>query len=615
MSSSSADRAVRGIACVVVGLAILARLHAVVAWPAIHDWDASGHAVNVVDLREGHLPDPRSWCGSHPPLYYALGAVLWAILPDGVPVHQTLRLLSVAAWTATVGLVWGWLRRRVGAADAAVAAALLFAVPGFTIASVMMTNDALCAFFVTAALLGLLATAGDRVPTVRAAAAIGAIAGLAALSKATGVAIVGWAGLTLAWRARRDPKRAVPALLVFAVVSGALALPHYGRLFLAVAGSPYDVLAVRAGSQEKEVIATVVEAVTQVDRRGTSPVALFVASLWGDPTAVFLPRGAATYGLSRALVLGGAFVAAVLLAGLARVLARRDLLRANAAALLFGVAYAGALVPHAISRPYIVLTKTNYVMLEALPLAILLVSGLAWARGMLRIAVHAMLLLVAVGGLALTTYGWWRPAAAAPAPPALVRTEGAAGAVERWFVERARDPMRALERTLPALQRRHDLRLVRILGLPPLAPEPAVSPEAAASLELARARVAWLELYNLVPWFQPIASRLVPTVLDVREQDTTADVRLRVEAAGSTPPPAGTLGPWPFPPFEERMTLVRDGREWRIAAIEQDGVSDASAVAAFVANPTWAGYERLRALGWRPPWELGIAAARGAAAP
>src|SRR5262249_28726198 len=96
MSTSSADRTVVGASAAVA--VIVARVHDVVAFPAIHDFDAAGHAVNVLDILEGHLSHPRSWCGTHPPLYYALGALAWAIVPEGVPVHVTLRLLSVAAW-------------------------------------------------------------------------------------------------------------------------------------------------------------------------------------------------------------------------------------------------------------------------------------------------------------------------------------------------------------------------------------------------------------------------------------------------------------------------------------------------------------------------------------
>src|SRR5262245_37419035 len=108
MSTSSADRALVVASAAIALIALAARVHDVTAFPAIRDFDAGGHAVSVVDFLEGHLPSPRSWSGSHPPLYYAIGAVLWRLLPDGIPVHVILRLISVAAWAATVGLVWRW---------------------------------------------------------------------------------------------------------------------------------------------------------------------------------------------------------------------------------------------------------------------------------------------------------------------------------------------------------------------------------------------------------------------------------------------------------------------------------------------------------------------------
>src|SRR5262245_59569640 len=122
MSSSAAGRALLWTSAAVALVAVATRVHAVVAFPALRDYDASGHAVNVVDLLEGHLPNPRSWCGSHPPLYYGIGAVLWMLLPESIPVHTTMRLISVAAFVATIALVWRTLRRLGYDVDAAVAA-------------------------------------------------------------------------------------------------------------------------------------------------------------------------------------------------------------------------------------------------------------------------------------------------------------------------------------------------------------------------------------------------------------------------------------------------------------------------------------------------------------
>jgi hypothetical protein len=176
--------------------------------------------------------------------------------------------------------------------------------------------------------------------------------------------------------------------------------------------------------------------------------------------------------------------------------------------------------------------------------------------------------------------------------------------VERYFTYRARDPVRALRLMTPAAQLAHGLRLMRILGLPPLPPEPGLSPEAERSLELARARVAWLELYNLIKWMQPIASALDVSTLAASD----GEVQVLVAASGDARPQGANIGAWPFPSFAQRFTLAHAGDAWQITAIEQASVTNENAVQAFVAVPTMAGFERVHSLGWRPPWERAISA-------
>jgi hypothetical protein len=183
----------------------------------------------------------------------------------------------------------------------------------------------------------------------------------------------------------------------------------------------------------------------------------------------------------------------------------------------------------------------------------------------------------------------------------------AVGAVADYFRDRARDPVRAVRLLAPQAQLAHQLTLVRLLGLPPLPPEPGFTPEDDASLALARARVAWLELYSLIRWMQPVAAALGVDVLQANERGDGADVLVRVRSTTSTPPAGGDVGAWPFPTFEQRFTLERHAGAWTIASIDQRGVSNENAVQAFVADPTLAGFDQLRALGWQPPWEAGIA--------
>lgn len=610
MPDARADRVLVATSAAIALAAVAMRLHDVWAWPAIRDWDASGHAVNVIDLLEGHFPNPRSWCGSHPPLYYALGAFLWHLLPDGVPVHVLLRSLSATAWVATVALVWRSLKRFASATDAAVVAALMLAVPGTTIASCMMTNDALCALFMTATLVRLLDGAGRTVP--RQAAITGVLAGLAALTKATGVAAVGMGALVYGWDNRRAPGRAARLLAAFGSASVAIVAPHYIRLFLTLSGSAYDILAARAGSQEKEALARIVEAVAATHSSVWSYVSLQHTAMWGDPTAVFVPPGShpgvVVLWIGGWLVLGVAVLGAIRLARTAAIAPRAGI------ALAFGALFAGALLPHVVANPHIVLTKTNYLMAEVLPVGILLAVGLGMARGGIGTLLRGALLAVAAAGVAFTWYGWWDPTAAVSRMPVVPSdsSDPAVGIVARYFEERAGDPIRAAERLTPEAHLDHGLRLATMVGLP-LAPAAELAPDEARSLELARARVAWLELYNLVRWIQPISAALDVTLLDVQSREDSTDVRVRVSASGTTAPPEA-IGLWPFPPFEQRLTVQRRGTVWRIAAVEQSGVVPENSVPAFVAHPTLVGFDRLRELGWHPSWEGAVAAARARAA-
>jgi len=608
MSTSSAERLVIAASGAVALFAVAARFHDVAAYPALHDWDASGHAVNVVDLLDLHLPDPRSWCGSHPPLYYAIGAALWRVLPASVPVHVTLRLVSVAAWVATVGLVWRWLRRIAAAGDAAVVAALLLGVPGFVIASCMMTNDALCTLFIVATVVHLAkAPPTDPLPA-RHAAVTGMLSALAALTKATGIVAAALAAAFYAWRSRRRPARALRDVLVVAALTAAIAGPHYARLLVSLPGSPYDILAGRT-AREKAVVSDVVVAASPASTHFPSYAGLLHSAMWGDPTGAYMPRD--TGWPTRAMWLAGFVVTAVVAAGAVRLFAQPALLHEGGVALAFGMLYVAVLLPHVSTGPYVGLTKTNYMMPEVLPLAVLAVVGMGAVAGKPARVLRAFLLAVAAAGVGFTWYGWWAPAQRAARPAAAAASaDEPRDVVRRYFDDRAFDPIRALHALAPDVQLAHELRLTRILRLP-LAAEEGLTAAEEHSLEVARARVAWLELYNLVDWMQPIATGLAPTVIDADGRGNAVDVRVRVEATGALPP--GGIGRWPFPPFEQDFILRRAGSDWHIAGIRQDGVLDDNAVDAFAAYPTLAGLEHLRALGWHPSWELPIATATGRA--
>jgi hypothetical protein len=377
---------------------------------------------------------------------------------------------------------------------------------------------------------------------------------------------------------------------------------HYLRLFLALTGSPYLILGTRAGSIEKETLGAVVYAVAPTHWSFHSLAALFHASLWADPLGVYL-RGSMPRS-SAAMSIGGLLVGVVFVVGALRAWNARDVVRRTAPAFLLGAVYALALLPIVWIGAYVVLTKINYLLPEVLPVAIVLALGLGWPTGAARTALRLALLAVAAGGVAFTWYGWWTPDAAAA--PRIAVAAGASGAgartVARYFETRARDPIRAATLLAPEAHLAHGLRLARLLGVS-LKPEVGLGPEDEAALELARARVAWLDLYNLVRWVGPIAAALDVQPLVVTQERDAAEVTVRVSAGTPSAPPGGRIGSWPFPPFEQRFALRRSGADWRITAIEQQGVVDANAVQAFVAAPTLDGFKHLRTLGWKPDWE------------
>lgn len=598
-----ADRVFIVATAVIAAAALAARLHDVVAYPPIADYDASSHAANVLAFLDLRLPSLRSWGGSHAPLYYMVGAALCAVLPVDVPMHVALRCITVLAWAATVALVWRTLRRATSAGDAAATSALLLGVPGIVIVTCMMTNDTLSACFVTAALVRLLAVAPEDHPSARHAAWSGALAALAALTKATGAAAIAITAGFYAWHGRGTPRQALRNVAAVVLVSTVIAGPHYARLFLALSGSAYDIVGTRAGSLEKRVVERVTIPAAPTSQRFPSWPGLVHAALWGDPTVTYLPRNLEPW--AGALSAAGWIVTVVAIAGVLRFAWRRDLARRSGVGLVFGVFYAALFVPVVPWEPYLILTKVNYMLPAALSAALVVATGLGAFRGALGAAVRTVLLAIAAGGVAYTWYGWWEdaPRQVAMRPRDLATP---ARTVERWFAERAPDPIRALARFAPEQDLAHDLRLVGIFRIP-YTPAPGFTPADDRTLEIDRARMAWLELHNLERWIRPVAAALEPTIVAADERDGSAEVRVRVAPRHPTPPPAAEgMGPWPFRPFEQAFTLRRIGARWRITRIAQADVGDENAVPAFVANPTLQGFEHLRALGWHPVWERAI---------
>lgn len=413
-------------AAVVALVSMAARFHNAFAYPPLRDFDGAGHALNAFALHGGELPDPLSWSGFHPPLAYAVGAGLWRLLPESVPVHASLRLASAAAGIGALFLIWRELSRRFPAQDAAAVSALALSAPVVVIATSMIGNEALCTFWVTACLVWLMRPfEGSR--AVRHAAVTGLMAGAATLSKSTGLVVVAAAALFYALRLRRDPRRLAATVATLLATSALLTAPHTLRLMRATGSGPLAVMSGGVGSPDAR-------GAMQVQPPGERhlsdylrvPPATFLApfylepgmlesvpgllyaSTWADAHAQFLPPGVdpAILRAEVATSLGGLLPTALAAWGLVTILRRRRELDVFLGPFLFGALLAGAFAVQAWTVPHYSAIKASYLLPAALPASVLLAAGLGELRRARGVA-RAGLLALAAACTALTWYGWW----------------------------------------------------------------------------------------------------------------------------------------------------------------------------------------------------------------
>lgn len=413
-------------AALVVGAGAVARVHNAFAYPPLQDFDAAPHAQYVFALYAGHLPDPRTWAGFHPPLYYAIGAALWHLLPEAVPVHAALRLLAAAFGFGAVAVVWRSLRRVAAPADAAVVAALVACAPVFAIATSMMGNETACAFFATAALARTLAIPADPRAALRHGIATALLATAAALSKSTGLGVLGVVALVYAWRLRSAHATWTRAALVFGVVPLAMLAPHYGRL-LAVTGRP---LAVISGGVPSDLVGSEMAAQPPGERHFAHYVSLPIAALvapfreapgmvesvpgmlyastWADAHGQFLPvTSQAVIGAAALAALLGLLPTGLALSGIVRI-ARTPALRARCAApLLYGALLFAVFLLQTWLVPRYSAVKASYLLSALLLPALGLGVALDARNRVVRTALRGALLAIAAYTTFLTWWGWW----------------------------------------------------------------------------------------------------------------------------------------------------------------------------------------------------------------
>jgi len=245
-----------GVVGAILAFVMLAMLY-VYATPTYRPPDEASHVAYARELGHGRLPtletplssggDPRLrrllsgrdaqhrtiWTANHPPLYYALAAVPLRI--GSATAHptggvQAARLLSVG-WSALGLAVLAFLVLQLapGQPQLAVAATGLVAlVPSFIGTSATVYNDSL-AFLTSTAALAAAVVFVVRGPSAARLAAVAAGAGLATLTRASGLLVVGVAGLAVlfgVWRSsqgsnlRRLGRAAVWAGVVAVTVAG-----------------------------------------------------------------------------------------------------------------------------------------------------------------------------------------------------------------------------------------------------------------------------------------------------------------------------------------------------------------------------------------------------------
>jgi hypothetical protein len=410
---------------IVAGLAVAARIHNAFAFPPLHDFDGPGHALSVFALYQGRLPDPHAWSGFHPPLYYAAGAGLWHLLPASMPVHATLRLLSAAAGLAAVAITWRALRRFVSPANAAVTAALALSVPVVALATSMLGNETSCALFATAALARLLAFPVRQDRIARHVAETSGLAALAALSKSTGLLVVGVTLAAFALRLRHEPRRALAALLVAIGIPALLLAPHYGRLVLrtgslravmsgGVVGAEHDEMQAQPPGERRLADYALLPAATFAapfkDAPGMvrSVPGLLWASLWADGHGQFLPADVrAVVGAAALSSLLGLLPTGVALLGALRLARRRSHLPAAGPAFAYGALLTGAFLLQTWIVPRYSAVKASYLLSAMLPAALCFAVGLGAARGRANDLLRALALAIALYATGLTWYGWW----------------------------------------------------------------------------------------------------------------------------------------------------------------------------------------------------------------
>jgi tetratricopeptide (TPR) repeat protein len=221
--------------------AIGLRLWNALAGPMLYGYDGWAHVAYVLFLDQYQaIPyADQGWSFFHPPVYYALGALI-AQTDDGDTLARGLALLGSAASLGLAALA-GWLVARgrderlrdsraacIGFTGVAFLPVLIYTAP-------MPGNELAAAFLAATALCVFLANELRRSPAWTLDLAAGVLAGLALLTKVSAVVPLAAVAAAAALRALRKPARGAAlrallpraALALFALL--VIAGPYYAR--------------------------------------------------------------------------------------------------------------------------------------------------------------------------------------------------------------------------------------------------------------------------------------------------------------------------------------------------------------------------------------------------
>jgi hypothetical protein len=224
------DRAQRLGLLLLFALAAALRLHG--AWVAqpLSGYDGPFHATNIgILLFEGRIPLPHEgWSTFHPPLYYAISALLWALLPDDLSPHSVLFALRLLNVLASLSLGWAvFVAARIALPARPVAALCAAAVALFLPMEIgpsfLIGNEMFGASLSAWGVAGMLACLRSDATRVRLAS-LGLVLGMGLITKFnTGVVALS-AGLAILVQDVRRRGLVPGALSRAAVLAGLAAL-------------------------------------------------------------------------------------------------------------------------------------------------------------------------------------------------------------------------------------------------------------------------------------------------------------------------------------------------------------------------------------------------------